>query len=329
MRRYLYALAGAFLFLASGIAADAQVNPVYRQNSTTGNATQQQQITVPNGYGITVQSGASLVCQAGSTCTGASGTPTGAAGGDLTGTYPNPTIVPSVTLTTPNLGVASSVSLNATSQVAAGSTSWLGIGSRTRLYADSNGLLRLNSPTTGNGASIDFAAGNIFKFRNDTNTADVTVTAATQAPGDNSTNVATTAFVTAAVSAPNISRITASLGADVTMPVTGTVYTGPQIAQGTSGTWYVSGTVTIYNPTGGDNLDVLLWDGTTFIDSAATATVSVGAGYRSVIALSGIITNPAGNLRISVRATSRGDNVIAFNRSGYTKDSTISAIRLQ
>lgn len=55
-------------------AAIAQVNPVYRQNPVTGDATQQQQITVPSGFGITLQSGASLACNTGSTCPSAAGT---------------------------------------------------------------------------------------------------------------------------------------------------------------------------------------------------------------------------------------------------------------
>ena len=40
----------------------------------TGNATQQQQITVPSGFAITVKPGATLTCQAGSSCTGGAAT---------------------------------------------------------------------------------------------------------------------------------------------------------------------------------------------------------------------------------------------------------------
>jgi hypothetical protein len=70
MRTLLSALLGLIGALVIDVAAHAQVNPVYRQNPVTGDATQQQQITVPSGFGLTLQSGASLTCQTGANCGG-------------------------------------------------------------------------------------------------------------------------------------------------------------------------------------------------------------------------------------------------------------------
>lgn len=126
----------------------------------------------------------------------------------------------------------------------------------------------------------------------------------------------------------NMAPIANSLGADVNMTSTGTYFTGPSIAQGTSGTWFVSGTVTVANNAGGDVVDVKLWDGTTVIASCRMQIVSVGIAYYGVAALSGYVVAPAGNIRISVSPVSRTDGFIAYNVSGNGKDSTISAIRI-
>lgn len=124
------------------------------------------------------------------------------------------------------------------------------------------------------------------------------------------------------------SQITNSLGADVNLAATGTYYDGPSIAQGTSGTWWVSGGVTLVNAVGGDIVNVKLWDGTTVIDSRRAHLVSVAGSYTASISLSGYLPTPAGNLRISVSPVSRTDGVIAYNASGNSKDSTLSAIRI-
>jgi len=123
-------------------------------------------------------------------------------------------------------------------------------------------------------------------------------------------------------------EITNALGANVNMTATGSYYTGPTIAQGTSGTWWVSGSVTAINTGGGDNVNVRLWDGTNVIASTSVALVSISGAYRANVHLSGIAASPMGNLRISVSPVSRTDGAIAFNQSGNSKDSTISAIRI-
>ncbi len=121
--------------------------------------------------------------------------------------------------------------------------------------------------------------------------------------------------------------VTNSIGADVAMDNIGLYFTGPTIAQGTSGTWWASGQVTVYDTGGNTTFLAKLWDGTTVIDSAYyTATA---ANQAVVISLSGFIANPAGNIRISVNDQGRTTGVIGANLSGNAKDSTVSAIRIQ
>jgi hypothetical protein len=119
----------------------------------------------------------------------------------------------------------------------------------------------------------------------------------------------------------------ASLGADVTMNagVLTTYFNGPSIAQGTSGTWWVSGTVTLNDTTVLTRFNVKLWDGTAVIASAQQ--VMPALNNPIAIALSGFIASPAGNLRIDC-ASGGTTSKILFNASGNSKDSTISAFRI-
>ncbi len=125
----------------------------------------------------------------------------------------------------------------------------------------------------------------------------------------------------------SLTSLTASLGADVALNNTANYFDGPSVAQGTSGTWLVTGTVTLVDPGGNLQAYSKLWDGTTVIASCATR--QVGATQDGVIhSLSGIITSPAGNLRISSRDLTSTSGVFAFNESGNSKDCTITAVRI-
>jgi hypothetical protein len=123
----------------------------------------------------------------------------------------------------------------------------------------------------------------------------------------------------------SMSPITNSLGANVALSVAGTYYDGPSIAQGTAGIWFVSGTITVNDPASTNNYSVKLWDGTTVIASTFTTTAT---NYNQTFSLSGYITSPAGNLRISVKNPSSTTAELKFNSSGESKDCTISAIRI-
>lgn len=171
--------------------------------------------------------------------------------------------------------------------------------------------------------------------------------------GDSSNRVADTAFVAAAISSgvsglvssvtastglgqnvttgavtlfTNLSHTTASLSGDVTLNSVTTYFDGPSIAQGTTGTWWVSGQVTCFDTAGVAQFVCKLWDGSTIIDSAVGTNPA--ASFPTVIALSGFLASPTGNLKISVKDVSAATGKILFNQGGNSKDSTISAIRI-
>ena len=128
----------------------------------------------------------------------------------------------------------------------------------------------------------------------------------------------------AALVALSSSPITNSLTADVTCNNTALYFDGPSVAQGSTGTWFASGTVTVGAPQG-HSVYFKLWDGTTVIASAWNTLNA--ASHATAVALSGYISSPAGNIRISVRDAS-GTTAIYWNESGNEKDSTITAFRI-
>lgn len=128
--------------------------------------------------------------------------------------------------------------------------------------------------------------------------------------------------------APAANQLTNSLGSNVALNSTSTYFDGPSVAQGTSGTWYASGSVVVADSSAGNAIfEAKLWDGTTVFAS----TVIEGAAAlnaATIISLSGIITTPAGNIRISVKDITATSGNIFANASGNSKDSTISAFRI-
>ena len=112
------------------------------------------------------------------------------------------------------------------------------------------------------------------------------------------------------------------------MTTPGTVYDGPSMAQGTSGTWSVVGHVTVGDTTGGGGqFSCKLWDGTTVI-SSGLANEAGAFTNNIVIALEGTLASPAANIRISC-SNSGSNGKIYFNASGFSKDSSIFGQRIQ
>lgn len=143
--------------------------------------------------------------------------------------------------------------------------------------------------------------------------------------GEAKTLTNTTFSVAGTGNAFSMTPITNSLSGDVALNNASNYFTGPTIAQGTSGTWFASGTVTVL--VGGSSGTVLakLWDGTTVIASGR-GVVTSSVNYVS-ISLSGYLASPADNIRISVKSSDTSA-VIAYNATGESKDSTVSAIRI-
>lgn len=117
-----------------------------------------------------------------------------------------------------------------------------------------------------------------------------------------------------------------SIGADVNLNNTGSYFDGPSCAQGTAGTWFASGTVTLTDTAGAATFNVKLWDGTTVIASARES--SSAGNQRVTISLSGYLTTPAGNIKISVNDETSTSGLIISNGSSNSKDSTLTAIRI-
>jgi hypothetical protein len=120
--------------------------------------------------------------------------------------------------------------------------------------------------------------------------------------------------------------LTNSLGANVAMNNSTLYFAGPTVAQGSTGTWCASGTVTLSDSVAGTLFALKLWDGTTVVASGETQLASANGNLTA--SLSGCLASPASNLRIDVKASATTAS-IRFNDSGNSKDSTITAWRVQ
>jgi hypothetical protein len=128
--------------------------------------------------------------------------------------------------------------------------------------------------------------------------------------------------------AVNLSFLTNSLSSDVSLNNTANYFSGPAVAQGNSGTWCANGSVLVYDSNAtGAQIYAKLWDGVTVIASGEANPIASFQGAS--VALSGCITNPAGNIRIDVKDLSHTTGVMLSNASGNSKDSTLTVFRIQ
>jgi hypothetical protein len=248
----------------------------------------------------------------------------------------------SPTLVTPALGTPSSATLtNATGLPISTGVSGLGTGVATALGAavNTSGGAVAPTPTRAgdiiywNGSAWVTLAGNNsgtqFLQENASGvpswvTVSGTGTVTSVACG---TGLSGGTITTSGTCAVNLSALSNSLAAKVAMNNTAAYFDGPSVAQGTSGTWFASGTITALDAAGIAAVDCKLWDGTTIIASGRSTIVSVN--QQTTISLSGFLVSPAANIKISCRDTTSTTGLIQFNNSGSSKDSTLTAIRIQ
>lgn len=121
---------------------------------------------------------------------------------------------------------------------------------------------------------------------------------------------------------------TNQLAANVPITDSTNYFDGPSVNQGNVGTWFASGTISFYDTTVSNCLfQFRLWDGVTIIASTQCSfnTLALPVG----ISLSGIITNPAGNIRISARnGSSTSSFILSAGAGAGNTAATLSAMRI-
>ena len=135
-------------------------------------------------------------------------------------------------------------------------------------------------------------------------------------------------FTTTGTCAVVLPKFTNSLTGSAVGLNTSTYTDGPSVAQGTSGTWFASGAVTLTDTSASADFSCKLWDGTTIIASGEEQ--SGGASKDTAISLSGYLTTPAANIRISCINSTSNNGLMTINTAGSTaKASTVSVIQIQ
>jgi hypothetical protein len=122
--------------------------------------------------------------------------------------------------------------------------------------------------------------------------------------------------------------VTSTLGANVNLTNTSTFFDGPSVSTVVNtGTWLVTAGVTISDTTTANAAFTFkLWDGTTvFASGVQTNPNNTAESYT----MTGVTTNPAGNLRLSVEDRSTVNGQIRSNATGLGTDSHIEATRIQ
>lgn len=131
---------------------------------------------------------------------------------------------------------------------------------------------------------------------------------------------------TNATIATSLTVVSNALTGDVALNSTASYFDGPSAAQGTSGVWFCTGTVTLLNASNNDAYAVRLTDGTSVF--ASTQTSQASSNSPVVATLSAVFNSPAGNIKIQVKPLVSTTGNIKYNLSGESKDSVIYCQRI-
>ena len=136
-------------------------------------------------------------------------------------------------------------------------------------------------------------------------------------------------ITTSGTVALNVQALTTSLSGDVTITNNTNYFDGPSVSQGTTGTWFASGFVTLIDGVAASNVFCKLWDGTTVIANGRGTIVSTSQPVT--LTLSGIITSPAGNIKISCKdiTAANGAKIVFSDTDSNAHSSTLTVLRIQ
>lgn len=178
-------------------------------------------------------------------------------------------------------------------------------------------VTRLNSGTS---------AGATTFWRGDT-TWSTAVTSVTLGAGYGITVSGTNPVTTSGTHTATVGLTSLSAAAAADVAVNSATYTvGAQVAQGSTGTWLVTANVAFIDSGTAMTLSVRLTDGTTaFASGAATSGAATFIGH---VSLSGIVTSPAGNIRVEAKNASGSNCKMLFNQSGNGFDTAIRVVRI-
>jgi hypothetical protein len=125
-----------------------------------------------------------------------------------------------------------------------------------------------------------------------------------------------------------LSPVNNSLGASITLNNTNFIDV-TSVNQGANGTWLAQGVVTIGGGNSIATVTAKLWDGNTVMAASQFTHInSNGIAATATISLQGFITNPTGNIKISVKDNGPSNSTVFFNQSGTGRDTSLSAIRI-